>query len=137
MENVFKINGARTHSSTTMRSLHDPIAVNGEDWQTVVYAPATEQPARGTRLPPTRAARTPRSRGVFLAAVEPSRGGRARRWADLSIAALAVAVVAVSSALIMGAPATMMGVALNLNPGPAIIGAASVPPSFMEPSKGH
>ena len=55
----------------------------------------------------------------------------------VSIAALAVAVVAVSSALIMGAPATMMGVALNLNPGPAIIGAASVPPSFMEPSKGH
>jgi len=55
----------------------------------------------------------------------------------LAIAALAAAVVAVSSALIMGAPATIMGVALNLNPGPAIVGAASVPPSFVEPSKGR
>ncbi len=136
MENVFKINGTRIHSSTTMRSLHDPIAVNGEDWQTVVHAPATELPS-GTRLPPTRAARTPRSRGVFLAAVEPRRGGRARRWGDLAIAVLAVAVVAVSSALIMGAPATIMGVTLSFNPGPAIVGAASVPPAFMEPSKGH
>src|SRR5450755_1490431 len=44
MENVFKINGARIHSSTTIRSLHNPIAVNGEDWQTVVAAPGTEQP---------------------------------------------------------------------------------------------
>ena len=137
MEKVFKINGTRIDSWMTTRGLHDPIAVLGKDWQTAVDAPAAEQPKHGTRLPPTRAARMSRSRGVFLAPVEPSRGGRARRWADLSIAALAAAVVAVSSALIMGAPATMMGVALNFNPGPAIIGAASVPPSFMEPSKGH
>ena len=135
MENVFKINGTRISSSTMTRSLHDPMAVRDEGWRSAVDAPATEQRKDGTRLPPTRAARTPRSRGVFLAAVEPSRGGWARRWADLSIAALAVAVVAVSSALIMRAPATIMGVALNLNPGPAIVGAASVPPSFMEPSK--
>jgi hypothetical protein len=134
MKNVFKINGARMHSSNPMRSLHTQRAANGEAWQTVVAAPVTEQLHCWTRLPPTRAARTPRSRGVFLAAVEPRRGGRARRWADLSIAVLAVAVVAVSSALIMGAPATIMGFALNLNPGPAIVGAASVPPSFMEPS---
>ena len=52
----------------------------------------------------------------------------------LPAALLAVAVVAISSALIMGAPATIMGVTLSFNPGPAIFGAASVPPSFVEPS---
>ena len=137
MEKVLKINGTRIQSWMITRWLHDPMTVRGEAWQTALDAPPTEQPRSGTRLPPTRAARTPRSRGVFLATVEPGRVGRTRRWADLWIAALAVAVVTVSSALIMGAPATIMGFTLNLNPGPAIVGAASVPPSFMEPSTGH
>ena len=61
------------------------------------------------QLPPTRAARTPRSRGVFSEATEPPKQPRTWRRADLSIVALAVAVVAIASALIVGAPAAIMG----------------------------
>ena len=85
-----------------------------------------------TRLPPPRAARTTRSRGIFLRATEPPEKQSAWRKADKSIIALAVAVVTIASALIVGAPAAIMGSAVNLNPGPAIVGAASVPPAFIE-----
>jgi hypothetical protein len=85
-------------------------------------------------LPPTRAARTPRSRGVFFRVTEPSKKKSQWRRSDLSIVAFAVAVVAIASALIVGAPIAMTGAGVNLNPGPAIVGAASVPPAFLEPS---
>jgi len=85
------------------------------------------------RLPPTRAARTLRSRGVFSKAPGTSKKQRSWRSADLSIVALAVAVVAIASALIVGAPIAITGA--NVNPGPAIVGAASVPPAFIEHSK--
>ena len=81
-------------------------------------------------LPPTRAARTPRSRGFFFKATEPPKKQNGWRKAEMTIVALAIAVVAVAATLIVGAP-TMMGGANNLNPGPAIVGAASVPPAFI------
>lgn len=87
-----------------------------------------------TTLPPTRAARTPRSRGVFFKVAEPPKKKSQWRRSDLSIVAFAVAVVAIASALIVGAPIAMTGAGVNLNPGPAIVGAASVPPAFLEPS---
>jgi hypothetical protein len=87
------------------------------------------------QLPPTRAARTPRSRGVFSRMTEPPKKQSAWRRTSLSVVALAIAVVAVASALIVGAPIAITGVGVNVNPGPAIFGAASVPPAFIEPSR--
>ncbi len=85
-------------------------------------------------LPPTRAARKPRSRGFFFKGTEPPKKQNGWRKAEMTIVALAIAVVAAAFTLIVGAP-TMMGGAINLNPGPAIFGAASVPPAFIEPSR--
>jgi len=137
MEKVLNLNTARKHPFMSERWTHHPLAMVSDGWCPDVDVLAAEQAEDGTRLPPTRAARTLRSRGVFLAIVKPIPGARRRRLADVTIAALAVAVVAISSALIMGAPATIMGAALNLNPGPGIVGSASVPPAFMVPSKGR
>ena len=135
MEKVLNLNTTRKHPFMSERWTHHPLAMVNAGWCPDVDVLAAEQAEVATRLPPTRAARTLRSRGVFLAIVKPTQGARKRRLADLAIAALAVAVVAIASALIMGAPATIMGAALNLNPGPGIVGSASVPPAFMEPSK--
>jgi hypothetical protein len=87
------------------------------------------------QLPPTRAARTPRSRGVFSRVTEPPKKQSAWRRTDLSIVALAVAVVAIASALIVGAPLAITDAGVSFNPGPAIVGAASVPPAFIAPTK--
>lgn len=88
------------------------------------------------QLPPTRAARTPRSRGVFFRAAEPLKkhGGRRTR---LSIIAFAIAVVAIASALIVGAPIAISGAGTSFNPGPAIFGSASVSPLFFNHSGTH
>jgi hypothetical protein len=88
-----------------------------------------------SQLPPTRAARTPRSRGVFSKVTEPPKKQSAWRRADMSIVAVAVAVVAIASALIVGAPIAISGEGPGFNPGPAIVGAASVPPAFIELSR--
>jgi hypothetical protein len=88
-----------------------------------------------SQLPPTRAARTPRSRGIFSKATEPARKMSSWRRVDLSIVALAVAVVAIAATLIVGAPIAITGGGANFNPGPAMVGAASVPPAFIEPSR--
>ena len=84
-------------------------------------------------LPPTRAARPSRSRGVFLPAADSAPRKNTWRKTDLSIAALAVMVVAMASALILGGPPAILGASGAYNPGPAIVGAASVPPAFVEP----
>jgi hypothetical protein len=101
-----------------------------------------QDPRRGfefhpdTQLPPPRAARTPRSRGIFFKAAQPPKKQSAWRRTDLSIVALAVAVVAIASALIVGAPnATIMASGAHFNPGPAMVGAASVPPAFIAPPR--
>src|SRR5450432_3325563 len=88
-----------------------------------------------SQLPPTRAARTPRSRGIFSKVTEPAGKRSSWRRADLSIVALAVAVVAIAAALIVGAPIAISGGGVNFNPGPAMVGATSVPPAFIEPSR--
>ena len=136
MEKVLSHISTRRHPWTTARWTHHPLAMVSDGWSPDLDVLAMEQAEHDNRLPPTRAARTQRSRGVFLESVRPVQRPR-KRLADLAIAALAVAVVAISSALIMGAPATIMGAALNFNPGPGIVGSASVPPAFMEPSKGR
>src|SRR5450631_296838 len=87
------------------------------------------------QLPPTRAARPPRSRGVFSKVTEAPKKQSAWRRADMSVVAFAVAVVAIASALIVGAPIAISGAGPSFNPGPAIVGAASVPPAFIEPSR--
>jgi hypothetical protein len=88
------------------------------------------------QLPPPRAARTPRSRGFFLAAKVPAhKRERMPGKARASIVALAVAVVAIASALIVTAPAAILGSAVNINPGPAMVGAASVAPAFLAPAR--
>jgi hypothetical protein len=56
---------------------------------------------------------------------------------DLSMVALAVAVVAVTSALIVGAPSAMLGSSVAINPGAAIVGATSVAPAFLKPAAQH
>jgi hypothetical protein len=89
------------------------------------------------RLPPTRAARQPRSRGVFSAcAGQGLQRGKSSR-ARASIAALALVIVAIASAVIVGAPSVVMGTAVSANPGPGIVGAASVPPTFIRHAKSH
>jgi hypothetical protein len=135
MDKAFRTTVPREFKRVITRWLRDPQAVRGDDWRFVEDAPAAEHIDNAARLPPTRAARTPRSRGVFLAGVEAAAGGRASRLTDVSIAAVAIAIVTIASVLIMSAPAAVMGVALNLNPGPALVGAASVPPSFLERSR--
>jgi hypothetical protein len=88
------------------------------------------------QLPPTRAARPPRSRGVFSREMEPPKKhgvGRTR----LSIIAFAIAVVAVASALIIGAPIAISGAGTSANPGPAIFGSASVSPLFFNHAPTH
>jgi hypothetical protein len=47
---------------------------------------------------------------------------------------LAVAIVAITSALILGAPSAMQRAAMSHNPGPAIVGATSVAPAFVSPA---
>ncbi|MEO8738621.1 MAG: hypothetical protein ABI537_02825 [Casimicrobiaceae bacterium] len=138
MEKILKFNSARTQPWMNTRWTHLPLTMVSDGWSPDVDVLAAEQAKDVPRLPPTRAARTPRSRGVFLAEVKKSAAAaRKRRLADLLIGALAAAVVAISSALIMGAPSTIMGTALSFNPGPGIVAAASVPPTFMEPHKGR
>ncbi|MEP6941788.1 MAG: hypothetical protein ABI981_02565 [Betaproteobacteria bacterium] len=51
--------------------------------------------------------------------------------------ALALTVVAITSALIVGAPSAMLGSAATINPGAAIVGATSVAPSFFSPAAKH
>ncbi len=89
-----------------------------------------------SQLPPPRAARTPRSRGFFLKATPDSKKPQ-REWSkwNFSIVPFAVAVVALTSALILGAPSAILGSAVSLNPGPAMIGATSVAPAFFTPPK--
>lgn len=98
------------------------------------------QPAVGfdfladSRLPPPRAARTPRSRGFFLVATQPQeKQEHASRKRDLSIVGFAVTVVAFTSALIVGAPAAIESSTESFNPGPAMVAATSVAPAFFAP----
>ena len=89
------------------------------------------------QLPPTRAARPARSRGAFLATARRWMGPARTRRVNLSRITLAAAVVAVASALVVSAPSRVMDSAVAASRGLALIGATSVPPSFIVPAKSH
>jgi len=90
-----------------------------------------------SRLPPTRAARSPRSRGVFLNRWKRADHSDKARRARASKLTIVLAVVAVASAVIVTAPSLVMETAVAANHGLALIGATSVPPSFIVPAKKH
>jgi hypothetical protein len=87
------------------------------------------------RLPPTRAARASRSRGVFLEA--PAEVGSAERanWIEVPVAIIALGVAAFALAVCFRATSLVAGPTVGINPGPAIVAAASVAPPFVEPLK--
>ena len=78
-------------------------------------------------LPPTRAARPARSRGVFFGE------GRLGRFARGAAFAAAVAVSAVSLATL--APRVIEAPPVLLNPGPALVAAASKLPTMLAPER--
>jgi len=86
------------------------------------------------RLPPTRAARSPRSRGGFLVG-SPDRSRPPRSVIKALLAALAMAICGVALAVFASAPSIMSGAALTANPGPGMVASTSVAPSFVVPVK--
>jgi hypothetical protein len=81
--------------------------------------------AETSSLPPTRAARPARSRGVFFAE------GRFARYVRGAVCAVLVAVTAISIAAT--APRVIDAPVVLLNPGPALVAAASKLPATFAP----
>ena len=75
------------------------------------------RPARRHRLPPTRAARPSRSRGVFLAPH------------PRTLSAVLLAVAALTLATLLGTANVVGSHALAANPGPQLFASASIVPS--------
>ena len=94
--------------------------------------PASER--TGLRFPPTRAARASRGRGVFLEDGDKVRGG-GRRWIEVPVAIVALAIAAFAVTVYFNAPSIVAGGAFGPNQGPAMVAAASVAPSFVLPAK--
>ena len=94
--------------------------------------PASERP--GLRFPPTRAARASRGRGVFLEDGDKVKGG-GRRWIEVPVAIVALAIAAFAVTVYINAPSIVAGGAFGPNQGPAMVAAASVAPSFVLPAK--
>lgn len=88
--------------------------------------------ASTSRLPPTRAARAPRSRGTFFGHGG-SIGPKAHNVIKASLTALMLGVCGILLALF--ASRSISGVTLTANPGPGIVASASVAPAFMTPLK--
>ena len=129
-----------TRRSRAVRPRWDtcPVARHGGDGDLHLQDTTGEldfAPAHGCLHPALRAPRA--VAGFFCRRLKLRRRQSAWRKADKSIIGLAVAVVAIASALIVGAPTAIMGAAVNVNPGPAIVGAASVPPAFIEVPTAH
>ena len=95
--------------------------------------PASELP--GLRFPPTRAARASRGRGVFLEDGDKVRGGGRPRWIEVPVAIVALAIAAFAVTVYINAPSMVAGGTFGPNPGPAIVAAASVAPSFVLPAQ--
>jgi hypothetical protein len=85
------------------------------------------------RFPPTRAARSPRSRGVFLETCEENPSAKSTRWVEVPVAIVALAVAAFALAVCFSAPTIVAGTTVGANPGPGIVAAASVAPPFILP----
>jgi len=86
------------------------------------------------RLPPTRAARVPRSRGTFLDGMR----NAIPKWNQLvgvSLKPIPLAIACILLALLAYSPSIVTGVALSHNPGPGIVASASVPPAFVIPAR--
>jgi hypothetical protein len=96
---------------------------------------ATGRQHSGLRLPPTRAARASRGRGVFLEEHDEVMSAGWARWVEVLVAFVALAVAAVALAVCVNAPSVVAGAAFGTNPGPAIVAAASVAPPFILPAK--
>lgn len=92
------------------------------------------QPRWTYPLPPTRAARTPRSRGTFLDSVCNVRLKR-NALARASLTGFTLVVGGILLALFAYSPSIVSGGALNANPGPGMFASASVAPAFMVPAK--
>jgi hypothetical protein len=88
--------------------------------------------ASTSRLPPTRAARAPRSRGIFFGRGG-STGPKKHHVVRASLTALMLGVCGILLAVF--ASRSISGVTLNANPGPGIVASASVAPAFMTPLK--
>jgi hypothetical protein len=97
--------------------------------------PAPQGKHFGLRFPPTRAARAPRSRGVFLEKPDEILGAGWPRWIEVlgTLAALAVAALALTVSV--NTASVFAGPAFGTNPGPAIVAAASVAPPFVQPAQ--
>ena len=95
--------------------------------------PASER--AGLRFPPTRAARASRGRGVFLEDGDKLRGGGRPRWIEVPVAIVALAIAAFAVTVYINAPSMVAGGAFGPNPGPGMVAAASVAPSFVLPAK--
>jgi len=89
----------------------------------------------GVRFPPTRAARSPRGRGVFLKDADNTAGKGRPRWIEIPVAIVAVAVAAFALTVCFNAPSIVASGAFGPNPGPGMVAAASVAPPFVLPTK--
>src|ERR1700757_502675 len=113
------------------RTLPGPGDFNSDEARSTEPMQREHQLRSQSRLPPTRAARPTRKRGVFLrarSALDKTRRGRVSR------VTLALAVAAITSALVISAPSVVTDTAVAANHGLALVGAASVPPSFIAPA---
>jgi hypothetical protein len=84
-------------------------------------------------LPPTRAVRAPRSRGIFLDRRD-GVGPRTNRFLRASLTVLLVGIGGILLA-VFASSTSISAVTLNANPGPGIVASASVAPAFMVPAK--
>jgi hypothetical protein len=80
-------------------------------------SPRRDAPSRRYRLPPTRAARSPRSRGVFFAP-----GKR-------MLSAVVVAVALFALAAMLGTNKVVDSATFNANSGPRLVASASLAPA--------
>jgi len=101
--------------------------------RTQVAAPLLPSDRSGLRLPPTRAARASRSRGVFLEVPAEVVNDERANWIEVPVAIIALAVAAFALAVCFRASSIVAGPTVGINPGPAIVAAASVAPPFVVP----
>jgi hypothetical protein len=63
------------------------------------------------------------------------RGGGRPRWIEVPVAIVALAIAAFAVTVYINAPSMVAGGAFGPNPGPGMVAAASVAPSFVLPAK--
>jgi hypothetical protein len=63
------------------------------------------------------------------------RGGGRPRWIEVPVAIVALAIAAFAVTVYINAPSMVAGGTFGPNPGPALVAAASVAPSFVLPAQ--